>query len=93
MAQLTSVLRQEELGSVSYKLLKNTLPWCDGSPSHLSHAQTMSQLKPEATACLAAVRLAIEYYSQCLARGIPQKGIVIHGDILPLLSYLQEKGV
>ena len=46
----------------------------------------------EATACLAAVRLAIEYYSQCLDRGIPQKGIVIQGDILPLLSSLQGKG-
>ena len=46
----------------------------------------------EASACLAAVRLAIEYHSQCLARGIPQKGIVIQGDILPLLNYLQGKG-
>ena len=46
----------------------------------------------EANACLAAVRLAIEYHSQCLARGIPQKGIVIQGDILPLLNYLQGKG-
>ena len=46
----------------------------------------------EAGACLAAVRLAIEYHSQCLTRGIPQKGIVIQGDILPLLNYLQGKG-
>ena len=46
----------------------------------------------EASACLAAVRLAIEYHSQCLTRGIPQKGIVIQGDILPLLNYLQGKG-
>lgn len=43
-------------------------------------------------ACLAAVQLAIEYHKQCLARGIPQKGIVIQGDILPLLNYLQGKG-
>ena len=35
---------------------------------------------------------AIEYHGQCLARGIPQKGTVIQGDILPLLNYLQGKG-
>ena len=46
----------------------------------------------EAKACLAAVQLAVEYHGQCLARGIPQKGIVIQGDILPLLNYLQGKG-
>ena len=46
----------------------------------------------EAKACLAAVQLAVEYHSQCLARGIPLKGIVIQGDILPLLNYLQGKG-
>ena len=36
----------------------------------------------EAKACLAAVLLAVEYHEQCLARGIPQKGIVLQGDIL-----------
>ena len=46
----------------------------------------------EASACLAAIRLAIEYHRQCLTCGIPQKGIVIQGDILPLLNYLQGKG-
>ena len=46
----------------------------------------------EARACLAAVRLAIEYHSQCLTQGVPHKGIVIQGDILPLLNYLQGKG-
>ena len=46
----------------------------------------------EAKACLAAVLLAVEYHEQCLARGIPQKGIVLQGDILPLLNYLQGKG-
>ena len=46
----------------------------------------------EAKACLAAVQLAVEYHGQCLARGIPIKGIVIQGDILPLLNYLQGKG-
>ena len=42
----------------------------------------------EAKACLAAVHLANEYHGQCLARGISQEGIVIQGDILPLLNYL-----
>ena len=46
----------------------------------------------EAKACLAAVQLALEYHSQCLACGIPHKGTVIQGDILPLLNYLQGKG-
>ena len=46
----------------------------------------------EAKACLAAVLLAVEYHEQCLARGIPQKGIVLQGDILPLPNYLQGKG-
>ena len=46
----------------------------------------------EAKACLAAVQLAVEYHGQCLARGIPQEGTVIQGDILPLLNYLQGKG-
>ena len=46
----------------------------------------------EAKACSAAVQLAVEYHGQCLARGIPQEGTVIQGDILPLLNYLQGKG-
>ena len=46
----------------------------------------------EAKACLAAIHLAIEYQRQCLAQGIAQEGIIIQGDILPLLNYLQGKG-
>ena len=46
----------------------------------------------EAHACLAAVQLAIEYDRHCLERGMSQDGIVIQGDILPLLNYLQGKG-
>ena len=46
----------------------------------------------EANACLAAVQLAIEHRRHCLERGMSQDGIVIQGDILPLLNYLQGKG-
>lgn len=46
----------------------------------------------EAKACLAAIHLAIDYHEQCLRYGIAQEGVIIQGDIPPLLNYLQSKG-
>ena len=46
----------------------------------------------EAHACLNAVHLATEFYHECLKQGIAQDGVVIQGDILPLLNYLQGRG-
>ena len=46
----------------------------------------------EAHACLHAVHLAIEFHHECLRQGVSQDGVVIQGDILPLLNYLQGRG-
>ena len=46
----------------------------------------------EAHACLNAVHLATEFYHECLKQGVAQDGVVIQGDILPLLNYLQGRG-
>ena len=46
----------------------------------------------EAQACLHAVQLATEFYHECLRQGIAQDGVVLQGDILPLLNYLQGRG-
>ena len=44
----------------------------------------------EAHAC--RVNLAFEYYVSCMAKGIPIDSVVIQGDILPIINYLQYKG-
>lgn len=41
---------------------------------------------------IAAVQLAITYRRDCLQQGVAQDGVVIQGDILPLLNYLQGRG-
>ena len=46
----------------------------------------------EAHACRAAINLAFEYYVSCMAKGIPIDSVVIQGDILPIINYLQYKG-
>lgn len=46
----------------------------------------------EAHACLHAVQLATEFHHECLRQGVQQDGVVIQGDILPLLNYLQGRG-
>ena len=46
----------------------------------------------EAHACRAAINLAFEYYVSCLSRGIPIDSVVVQGDILPVINYLQHKG-
>ena len=46
----------------------------------------------EAHACRAAINLAFEYYVSCMDKGIPIDSIVIQGDILPIINYLQYKG-
>ena len=46
----------------------------------------------EAQACLHAVQLATEFYHECLRQGVAQDGVVLQGDILPLLNYLQGRG-
>ena len=89
MAQLISALRQEEPGLASCKSHKKPQPWSDGSLPLVPRADNVIA---EAHACLAAVQLAIEYHRHCLERGMSQDGIVIQGDILPLVNYLQGKG-
>ena len=46
----------------------------------------------EAHACRAAIKLAFEYYVSCLSRGIYVDSVVVQGDILPIINYLQRKG-
>ena len=46
----------------------------------------------EAHACRAAIRLAFEYYVSCLSKGIYVDSVVVQGDILPIINYLQRKG-
>ena len=46
----------------------------------------------EAHARRAAINLAFEYYVSCMAKGIPIDSVVIQGDILPIINYLQYKG-
>ena len=46
----------------------------------------------EAHACRAAINLAFEYYVSCISRGIPIDSVVVQGDILPVINYLQYKG-
>ena len=46
----------------------------------------------EAHACRAAINLAFEYYVSCVSRGIPIDSVVVQGDILPVINYLQYKG-
>ena len=46
----------------------------------------------EAHACRAAINLAFEYYVSCMTKGIPIDSVVIQGDILPIINYLQYKG-
>ena len=46
----------------------------------------------EAHACRAAINLAFEYYVSCMSRGIPIDSVVVQGDILPVINYLQYKG-
>ena len=46
----------------------------------------------EAHACRAAINLAFEYYVSCMSKGIPIDSVVVQGDILPVLNYLQYKG-
>ena len=45
----------------------------------------------EAHACRAAINLAFEYYVSCMAK-TPIDSVVIQGDILPIINYLQYKG-
>ena len=46
----------------------------------------------EAHACRAAINLAFEYYVSCLSRGISIDSVVVQGDILPVINYLQHRG-
>ena len=46
----------------------------------------------EAHACRAAIELAFEYYVSCLSKGIAVDSVVIQGDILPIINYLQHRG-
>ena len=46
----------------------------------------------EAHACRAAINLAFEYYVSCMPKGIPIDSVVVQGDILPVINYLQYKG-
>ena len=46
----------------------------------------------EAHACRAAINLAFEYYVSCMSRGVPIDSVVVQGDILPVINYLQYKG-
>ena len=46
----------------------------------------------EAHACLAAIELAFNYYESCLSKGTVVDSIVIQGDILPIINYLQHRG-
>ena len=46
----------------------------------------------EAHACRAAINLAFEYYVSCMSKGIPIDSVVVQGDILPVINYLQYKG-
>ena len=46
----------------------------------------------EAHACLQAVHLATEFCHDSLKKGLAQDGVVVQGDILPLLNYLQGRG-
>ena len=43
----------------------------------------------EAHACRAAIGLAFEYYVSCLSKGIYVDSVVVQGDILPIINYLQ----
>ena len=86
MARLKSALRQEELASAFYKT--TTLVRWKSVPL----VPCADNVIAEARACFAAVQLAIEYHRHCLEQGMSQDGMVIQGDILPLLNYLQGKG-
>ena len=46
----------------------------------------------ETHACRAAINLAFEYYVSCMSKGIPIDSVVVQGDILPVINYLQYKG-
>ena len=46
----------------------------------------------EAHACRAAINLAFKYYVSCMSKGIPIDSVVVQGDILPVINYLQYKG-
>ena len=46
----------------------------------------------EAHACKAAIKLAFECYVSCLSRDIYLDSVVVQGDILPIINYLQHKG-
>ena len=46
----------------------------------------------EAHACRAAIQLAFEYDVSCLSKGIHIDSVVVQGDILPIINYLQHKG-
>ena len=46
----------------------------------------------EAHACRAAINLAFEYYVSRMSKGIPIDSVVVQGDILPVINYLQYKG-
>ena len=45
----------------------------------------------EAHACHAAIKLAFEYYVSCLSKDIYIDSVVVQGDILPIINYLQHK--
>lgn len=45
-----------------------------------------------AKACLAALELASEHYLSSLRRGEQLEGVVVQGDILPIINYLQHRG-
>ena len=46
----------------------------------------------EAHACRAAIKLAFEYYVSCLSKGAFVDSVVVQGDILPIINYLQHIG-
>ena len=45
-----------------------------------------------AHACRAANEHAFDYYVSCLRKGITGESVVIQGDILPIINYLQHRG-
>ena len=81
-----SAPEQVELGLACSRSLTTLLPLCVGS-----QCPCLTVLA-EAHACLQAVHLAIEFYHDSLKQGLVQDGVVIQGDILPLLNYLQGRG-
>ena len=89
MALHTNTLKQEVQALACCMSRRPPPHWSSGSPFQLSCADNVLA---EAHACRAAIKLAFEYYVSCLSRGIYIDSVVVQGDILPIINYLQHKG-